>query len=46
MIQLSDGSWAHKRGTTNSRNLGYINPSTAVWEIGYDSEVIYFAVTY
>jgi len=46
MIQLSDGSWAHKRGTTNSRNLGYINPSTAVWENGYDSEVIYFAVTY
>jgi len=46
MIQLSDGSWAHKRGTTNSRNLGYINPSTAVWKIWYDSEVIYFAVTY
>lgn len=51
MIQLSDGSWAHKRGTGNSSYLGFINPSTAVWPGTYpndynDSDVIYFAVSY
>lgn len=49
MIQLEDGSWAHKRGNTPSEYLGFINPSNYDWingSINYDSNVIYFAVSY
>ena len=49
MIQLEDGSWAHKRGSTPSEYLGFINPSDYDWineYINYDSNVIYFAVSY
>lgn len=46
MIQLSNGAWAHKRGSWPSENLGYINPSTYAWDGGYNSDTIYFAVSY
>jgi hypothetical protein len=47
MIQLDDGSWAHKQGGYESEELHYINPSsTEPWAAGYDSNVLYFAVTY
>lgn len=55
MIQLEDGSWAHKPGSLPSEYLGFINPSTYDWSyyygsrIGwcyYNSDVIYFAVSY
>lgn len=45
-IQLDDGSWAHKQGSQASATLGYINPSTSTWLNYYDSEVVYFAVSY
>lgn len=45
-IQLNDGSWAHKPGGLASEHLGFLNPSTSTWANGYDSDVIYFAVTY
>ncbi|MBR5514259.1 MAG: hypothetical protein IKV85_09810 [Ruminococcus sp.] len=52
MLQLNDGSWAHKQGGRYPpQQLGFINPSTYVWSgpnssiAKYDSDVIYFAVT-
>lgn len=47
LLQLSDGTWAHKLGTTSSAQLGAINPSQLTWYWGnhnYDSPTIYFAV--
>ncbi|OJU17074.1 MAG: hypothetical protein BGN88_06360 [Clostridiales bacterium 43-6] len=48
MLQLSDGTWAHKRGQTASTQLGAINPTTLAWSWSggpnYNSETIYFAV--
>lgn len=52
MLQLDDGSWAHKQGTLGQpERLGFINPSEYTWHVHgsntrqYDSDVIYFAVT-
>ena len=46
-IQLDDGSWAHKQGGLASEKLGFVNPSrTEAWAHGYNSNVLYFAVTY
>lgn len=52
MLQLDDGSWAHKPGNAPSEQFGFNNPSTSVWEhyygdlyINYNSDVIYFAVS-
>lgn len=50
MLQTSSGSWCDKPGSTPSRNLGYINPSTYSWDLGtaitnfYNSSTIYIAV--
>lgn len=52
MIQLDDGSWAHKPGGLGQpTRIGFINPSEYTWYVygydtrKYDSDVIYFAVT-
>lgn len=52
MLQLDDGSWAHKQGSIGTpTQLGFINPSEYTWYFynsdtrEYDSDVIYFAVT-
>jgi hypothetical protein len=52
MIQINDGTWAHKPGSGNSEHLGYINPTTYDWTYvyssgaaRYNSDVIYFAVS-
>ena len=44
-IQTIDGQWANKPGSTPSAIIGYVNPSTYAWANGYNSDVIYFAVT-
>jgi hypothetical protein len=54
MLQVNDGSWAHKPGSGNSALLGHINPTTYNWNynyggsigvVKYNSNVIYFAVS-
>ncbi|GHV09526.1 hypothetical protein FACS1894217_13980 [Clostridia bacterium] len=46
MIQLSDGTWAEKRGGFPSTHFDSgTNPSTFNWTGGYNSDVIYFAVS-
>ena len=52
LIQLDNGAWAHKPGTEPSEVLGFLNPTTEIWQntfnnntITYDSSVVYLAVS-